>query len=82
MSKEQNEHVESIAAARNRLVQLRRHTIVALGGEYKPGETQENMLKLTDCQAAIDALDDALADEHRMLEHLSKGKASRVTSSG
>jgi hypothetical protein len=68
MAKEHKEHVEAIAAARNKLVEQRRQIIGALGGEIKPGETQENMRKLVDYQAAIYALDDALADEHRMLE--------------
>jgi hypothetical protein len=67
MAKEHKEHVEAIAAARNKLVEQRRQIIGALG-EIKPGETQENMRKLVDYQAAIYALDDALADEHRMLE--------------
>ena len=56
-------HIDDLKKARIRLVGDRRAFATALSGPYERGKSEEARAKIIEKQAAIEAIDRAIADE-------------------
>jgi hypothetical protein len=62
----QNQPVETLMSAREKLVAQRRHLAAALAEGYKRGHTEKMTETFLTQQSAIEAIDRAIADERRI----------------
>lgn len=61
------EHVDELKRARGQLVKSRRDLASALAKPYDRGNTERLRQHMVDVQAAIQAIDEALIDEEKMM---------------
>jgi hypothetical protein len=65
---EDNEHVKTLMAARDKLVMKRRELAVALAMPSTRGESEEMLERFTSLQGTIAAIEDATKHERQLAE--------------
>jgi hypothetical protein len=71
----ESEHTKSLASAREKLVEERRHVASALAGDYQRGQVENAKDRFNAIQATIEAIDRALQDERHIAKEGSRSRS-------